>query len=81
MDGILQIQENKGKFVYSSLPSPRGCSKRCFSGRRVKSNTISTSLGSIQEVSSINQMQVFRNFQMQNVLLKCKLKYISVFIY
>ena len=47
----------KGKFLYSAVSNPQDSSKRFthyFPGRPVQSNTISTSLGSIQPYATIN---------------------------
>ena len=51
----------KGKFLYSAVSNPQDCSKRFthyFPGRPVQSNTISTSLGSIQPYATINAQRL-----------------------
>ncbi|KAK2162678.1 hypothetical protein NP493_1506g00000 [Ridgeia piscesae] len=47
----------QGQFLYSTVSNPQDCSKcfkHYFPGRPVQSNTISTSLGSIQPHATIN---------------------------
>ena len=53
----LDLGDSKGKFLYSAVSNPQDCSKRFthyFPDRPVQSNTISTSLGSIQPYATIN---------------------------
>ena len=55
--GILQVGCKKGKFLYSAVSSPQDRSNRFtlyFPDRPVHSDTISTSLGSIQPYATIN---------------------------
>ncbi|KAK2189190.1 hypothetical protein NP493_113g00032 [Ridgeia piscesae] len=47
----------KGKFLYSAVSNPQDCSKHFtlyFPDRPVQLDTISTSLGSIQQYATIN---------------------------
>ena len=54
---LYYYKKSKGKFLYSAVSSPQDCSKHFtlyFPGRPVQSNTVSTSLGSIQPYAAIN---------------------------
>ena len=63
---LLNTQEmpykSKRKFLYSTVSNPQDCSKRFtlyFPDRPVQSDTISTSLGSIQPFAAINARRLF----------------------
>ena len=60
--GSIVKVNRKGKFLYSAVFGPQDCSKRFtlyFPGRPVQSNTISTSLGSIQPYATINARRLY----------------------
>ena len=54
--------QSKGKFLYGAVSNPQDSSKRFthyFPGKPVQSNTISTSLGSIQPYATITARRLF----------------------
>ena len=51
---------SKGKFLYSAVSSPQSAFTLYFPGRPVQSNTVSTSLGSIQPHATINVRKAAR---------------------
>ena len=56
-DRVKRCVKGKGKFLNSAVSNPRDCSKRFtlyFPGSPVQSDSVSTSLGSIQPYTAIN---------------------------
>ena len=67
-------QVDKTKFLYSEVSNPQDCSK-CFTlyfaGRPVQSDTISTSLGSIQPYAAINARRLLISTTVYSQILLC----------
>ena len=72
---LLQVvSKGKGKFLYSAVYGLRDCSKRFtlyFPGRPVQSNTVSTSLGSIQTYATVNARRLLVTYPPLSITRCC----------
>ena len=72
------VKRVKGKFLYSAISNPQDCSKRFtlyFPGSAIQSDTISTSLGSMQPYVAINARRL-----LAHISITCLLPGIHLYI-
>ena len=71
------VKTAKGKVLYSATSNPQDCSKRFtlyFPGSPIQSDTISTSLGSMQPYAAINARRL-----LAHILITCLLRGIHLY--